>query len=268
MSDICLLSTDFDGTLIGFGSESRCPAAFALVLEDLMSRGGLWAINTGRSLDHALDGIERFGAPFAPNFLLTNEREVFRKDGRADWAAHGQWNEVCASRHAELFTEAGGVLEAIEGLSRQAQGVRLVYENDLLAGLVTESEETMEEFLAIMESTLAGHQDFGYQRNTIYLRFCHRDYHKGSALGELCRLEGINPASVCAAGDHYNDLPMLDVRYAAYTACPSNAIPAVRDQVRRSGGYIAQKPWAEGVAEAVRHFESSAANRRKTRDPE
>ena len=37
--------------------------------------------------------------------------------------------------------------------------------------------------------------DFSYQRNTIYLRFAHRDYHKGSTLGELCRVLGIKPVS-------------------------------------------------------------------------
>jgi len=27
--------------------------------------------------------------------------------------------------------------------------------------------------------------EFGFQRNTVYMRFCHRDYHKGAALGEV-----------------------------------------------------------------------------------
>ena len=52
--------------------------------------------------------------------------------------------------------------------------------------------------------------DFCFQRNSIYLRFCHVDYHKGSALGELCRLEQIPADSVFAAGDPFNDISMLD----------------------------------------------------------
>ena len=98
--------------------------------------------------------------------------------------------------------------------------------------------------------------DFGFQRNSIYLRFCHKDYHKGSALGELCRLEGISGHHVMAAGDHFNDLSMLDGAYAKMTACPANAIEPVKELVRRTEGYVAKKCWADGVAEALAFYGS------------
>ncbi len=77
---------------------------------------------------------------------------------------------------------------------------------------------------------------------------------KGASLGELCRLEGIPAAEVLAAGDHYNDLSMLDGTYAAMVACPDNAIPPVKETVRAAGGYVASKPWADGVADAMLHY--------------
>ena len=94
--------------------------------------------------------------------------------------------------------------------------------------------------------------DFSFQRNSIYLRFCHRDYHKGSALGELCRLEAIEsrrwfsrPAITSTTS------PCWMAHTLRMTACPANAIDPVKELVRRSQGYIAEKCWADGVAEAL-----------------
>ena len=91
-------------------------------------------------------------------------------------------------------------------------------------------------------------------RNTMYLRFCHEDYNKGTALGELGRLLGLEPAQIFAAGDHFNDLPMLDGRFAQWVACPSNAVEPVKELVRAKGGYVASSECSGGVVEALRHF--------------
>jgi hydroxymethylpyrimidine pyrophosphatase-like HAD family hydrolase len=95
---------------------------------------------------------------------------------------------------------------------------------------------------------------FNFMRNTIYLRFCHEAYSKGTALGELARLTGITREEIFAAGDHYNDLPMLDGRFARWVACPSNACDAVQRAVREAGGYVARGTASHGIAEALRHF--------------
>ena len=131
----------------------------------------------------------------------------------------------------------------------------MIYEEKQPIGLVTQSEQIMEELIEELDEALLSHADFSYQRNTVYLRFCHRDYHKGSALAELCRLEGIPTSEVFAAGDHFNDLPMLDRKYAALIACPANAIDPVKEKVRLAEGCISNLPWADGIAEALRHYE-------------
>ena len=95
---------------------------------------------------------------------------------------------------------------------------------------------------------------FQFMRNTIYVRFCHEAYSKGTALGELARLTGISRDEIFAAGDHYNDLPMLDGRHAAWVACPGNAVEAVKRAVREAGGYVAQGLCSDGIVEALRHF--------------
>ena len=54
---------------------------------------------------------------------------------------------------------------------------------------------------------------------------------------------------------------MLDGSYAKMTACPANAIDAVKQVVRRSQGYIANQNWADGIAEALDFFENSLPDR-------
>src|SRR5438270_893326 len=95
---------------------------------------------------------------------------------------------------------------------------------------------------------------FHYQRNTVYLRFCHADYHKGAALAELSRLLEIPREEIFAAGDHHNDISMLDGRFAAMPACPANAISEVKDAVKSAGGFVAARECGAGIHEALRHF--------------
>jgi hydroxymethylpyrimidine pyrophosphatase-like HAD family hydrolase len=258
MSRIRLLSTDFDGTLIAIGSQGRCPPDFAAALDEHSRRGGFWAINTGRSLEHAIDGLRIFNAPLEPDFLLTNEREIYRKTSEGRWMPHGDWNSISRRRHGELFGEAHEMFAFVERLAQESDQITVLYEHELPAGLVTGSEEMMEIVANNIRSEAKRIPDFSFQRNSIYLRFCHRDYHKGSALGELCRLEGIEAGAVFAAGDHFNDLSMLDGSFAKMTACPANAIDPVKQLVRRSQGYIAEKCWASGVAEALDYYDKPA----------
>jgi HAD superfamily hydrolase (TIGR01484 family) len=248
-----LISTDFDGTLIDPESDGRCHPAFAAALDDHAREGGLWAINTGRSLKHILEGLDLFRPPVAPDFLLTNERDVYVRDG-AGWVAHGSWNETCSRRHTRLFQEAEKIFSFVKELNAEIPHFTILYEKDLPAGLITTTEEVMERVAAEITQAAADHPDFAFQRNTIYLRFCHRAYHKGSALGELCRLEGLSNTDVFAVGDNLNDLSMLDGRHAALTACPANALPLVKETVLASGGYVARGSFGAGVAEAMQHF--------------
>lgn len=249
-----LISTDFDGTLIGFDSDGKCSPAFARALESHHQSGGMWAINTGRSLDHAMEGLEKFGAPVSPDFLLTNEREIFQCTGEGVWVSHGDWNDECVRRHAHLFSIAGDLFAEVRHMAETQGGITIIYEEEVPAGLITTSEERMHEVVRELEVMIKKVPDFSFQRNTIYLRFCHRDYHKGASLGELCRLESIPPEEVMAAGDHFNDLSMLDGSYARMTACPANAIEPVKQAVRDSKGYVAEASWADGIAEAMQYF--------------
>jgi hypothetical protein len=70
----------------------------------------------------------------------------------------------------------------------------------------------------------------------------------------LSRLTKIPREVIFAAGDHHNDVSMLDGRYAAFPACPANAISEVKEAVRAASGWVAEKEHGAGVHEALQHF--------------
>jgi hydroxymethylpyrimidine pyrophosphatase-like HAD family hydrolase len=135
---------------------------------------------------------------------------------------------------------------------------RLIYNSEGLEGLAAESEEELDRITDFIRQARAGHPKLDYQRNGIYLRFCHADYHKGATLAELARLLDVARENIFAAGDHHNDVSMLDGRFAAMPSCPGNAIPEVQNAVSNAGGYIAQKNHGAGVHEALLHFTNGA----------
>jgi hypothetical protein len=252
-SKIQLISTDFDGTLVSHASDPVFDRDCMELIRELQRGGTIWAINTGRSVDLLEEGLEDFAFPMQPDFILTSERDVFRP-AEGGWEPFGDWNARCAQAHAELYESASSVLaEVIDFVSRKTKA-RVIYEADGPAGLIASNEEEMDRLAEFIDRAKAGEPKFHYQRNTVYLRFCHADYHKGAALEELSRLTNIPRDAIFAAGDHHNDVSMLDGRYAALPACPANAIAEVKEAVRRAGGCVAEKECGAGVHEALRHF--------------
>jgi HAD superfamily hydrolase (TIGR01484 family) len=252
-SEIQLISTDFDGTLVSHAGDPVFDRNCMELIRELQRNGTSWAINTGRSVALLEEGMEDFAFPLQPDFILTSERDVFRPTA-GGWEPFGDWNARCAQAHAELYNSASVVLaEVVNYVTRQTRA-RIIYEADEPAGLIATSEEEMDRLTQFIDQAKAGEPKFHYQRNTIYLRFCHADYHKGAALEELSRLTKIPRANIFAAGDHHNDLSMLDGRYAAMSSCPANAIAEVKEAVRRAGGWVADKEFGAGVHEALQHF--------------
>ena len=250
-----LLSTDFDGTIVSHVSEPILDASCMDLIGDLQAAGAIWAINTGRSVDLLESGLTDFSFPFRPDFILTSERDVFRPGSNGTkWEAFGDWNERCARDHAELFTSASSVLAEVVDFVNQKTKARIIYEPEGPAGLIAASEEEMDRVTEFIEQARRKQPKFNYQRNTLYLRFCHADYHKGAALAELARLLQIPRENIFAAGDHHNDISMLDGEVAAMPACPANAISEVKEAVRAAGGYVAGREHGAGVYDAIMYF--------------
>jgi hypothetical protein len=225
------------------------------LIRDLQDQGAAWAINTGRSVDLLESGLLDFSFPFRPDFILTSERDVFRPGANGNkWEPFGDWNDQCAREHAALFTASSSVLNQIIEFVNGGTKARIIYETEGPAGLITSSEEEMDRVVEFIEQARNGQPKFHYQRNTIYLRFCHADYHKGAALAELARLLGVPREEIFAAGDNHNDVSMLDGKFAGLAACPANSVDEVKDTVRQASGYVANQDCGAGVHEALMHF--------------
>ena len=254
---IRLISTDFDGTLVHHeGIPPVAPQLFECLAE-LRKGGVLWAMNTGRALEHIIDGLAEFKFPFAPDYVLTTERHVFRPSSNGQgWDDYGDWNLRCEQAHQELFTTARPLLEKIAAFVETKTKGRMIYEDSLPAGLVAASDSEMESVVEFIRESHHNedHPTFHFQRNTLYLRFCHLDYSKGAALGELGRLLNIPRTQIFAVGDHFNDIEMLDGKSAQWVACPGNSAELVKETVRKTGGYVAQNPYSAGVGEALDYF--------------
>jgi len=249
-----LLSTDFDGTLVYDSYPPVSPELFK-ALQDLRAAGVQWAVNTGRTLAHLEDGLRyEYHFPIEPDFAVVEERDIYRRTRRGGWEPLGEWNTHGATRLDELFRLAGPLLAEVLTHLELFQGASPIYDRGRFIGAVTKNTEDMDRLCVFLGRLRDRLPMFNFQRNTIYVRFCHHDYSKGSALAEISRHLGLAAEQVFATGDHHNDLPMLDRRFAGFLACPGNSCEEVKLAVRTAGGYLATGNASEGVVEALRHF--------------
>lgn len=254
-----LLSTDFDGTLIEVGSEGHCSPALAKTLATFIQRGGVWAVNTGRTLEFLDEGLKTFGAPVAPQFAIVNERYIFRATAEG-WESMEPWNLRCRADHQNLWDQSGAIFQGLAEWCEKNGGVELIRVDGQLEGLITENEIKMEDVVRFVDELRKCVPDFSFQRNTIYLRFAHRSYDKGSALIHLAGELQIPLSHVIAIGDHYNDLPMLNGSSAGRVACVANAVEDIKTAVLAVGGYVAGSHSGSGVVEALTYFQKLTAD--------
>ena len=253
MNDVRLLSMDFDGTLVMESDDPPFPEQLVETLNLIRANGVHLALNTGRTIELVEAGLEKNQFPVRPDFALTTERDVYRWNGTS-WEAFGDWNSICETRHNALFEYSAEFLKEIERFALSLPGIRIHRESDRFVGVVTKTVEQMDKFCEFIDHRQEGLPEFSYQRNLIYLRFCHLDYNKGTILAELQRLLGVAPNETFAVGDNFNDLPMLDSKFARYLACPANSIPEVKNAIRTKEGFVAEAKSGEGVSQALRYF--------------
>ena len=125
-------------------------------------------------------------------------------------------------------------------------------------GVIATSEEEMGKVCAYIEEETRNDDVLSYERNSIYLRFSHTAYHKGSVLQELARHLDVPREKICVAGDNHNDLSMLCPTVAGFRVCPSNAIPEVQAVVSGSpGGVVGNGRASFGVLEGIQRLLSA-----------
>ena len=250
---IQLISTDFDGTLHADFENPPVPSQLEAQIRELQHQGAKWIINTGRDLSSLMESLARARLGIWPDYLGLVEREIYIRQGH-EYIPSREWNEQCAEDHRALFQQVRpSVTELIAWLDERHEAT--LYEDAfsplcMIAANNAEADKIMEH----LEAYCAKFPHLTVVRNDIYARFSHSRYNKGTVIAEVARQMGISKDRIFAAGDHLNDLPMLDGTHAAMVAAPGNAIPEVKALIGRVGGFQSDRPWGHGVSDALEYF--------------
>ncbi|MFD2159186.1 HAD family hydrolase [Rubritalea tangerina] len=250
-----ILSFDFDGTLFLPENEVSLEPIFYETIAGLRDEGWLWAINTGRSLLYMLEGFQQGGFPFAPDFLVAREREIYTAgDQFGRWHRVEEWHAHYMRDMAHFMEESAEFIEMMKRYIEDETAAQWIEEEGDPAGIIASSEDEMLGIAAFVEQERQSYGLVGVLRNSIYMRFTHKDYHKGSSLQELARRVGVPVEQVFAIGDGHNDIDKLHPEVAGMIACVSNSQEEVKEYVRGHGGYVAEGHGSLGSVEALRHY--------------
>lgn len=250
-----VLSFDFDGTLHDPASSPPVPAAFFDLIRKLREdHHALWGVNTGRSMAHVVEGFVESRFPFLPDWVIAREREIYQPDATGRWIPHKPWNQRCEAEIHGLFKRVRKLLARIRHEIEEHTGAQWLEMEGEPAGLISRTEEEMEWIVGHIAPMVVGEPELTWQRNSIYLRFGHRDFQKGSSLAEISRLHRLPAVRCFAMGDSHNDLEMLDSAHAGMTACPANAVDEIRAKITANGGIVTRGVHGTGVIEALQHY--------------
>lgn len=253
-----LVCTDFDGTI---HTELESPPVahdFEELIGALQARGVRWVVNTGRGLGDLLREMERARLRVAPDYLVVVEREIYQREADR-YVAHETWNDRCTRLHEDLFARLRPELPAwFEWVN--GNFVAEVYEDPWSPFcLVAENTEDAAEIVEHVSLRCRAWPEVSVVANHVYARLSHVEYHKGSALREVAALCGAEPASTFIAGDHWNDLPMLQSEFGRWLVAPMNAMPEVKSAVLAAGGWVMAERAGRAVAAGLRRIMAEAA---------
>ena len=93
------------------------------------------AVQAGVSA-YIVDGLAEFLFPIEPDYVLTAEREVFRRAPDGTWQDFGDWNARCAVAHDALFAQSGRLLADITAFLATVPGAQAIHMGGPGAALV------------------------------------------------------------------------------------------------------------------------------------
>jgi HAD superfamily hydrolase (TIGR01484 family) len=250
---IKLISTDFDGTLFAEFETPPIPERLQGLIGSLQQQGAKWVINTGRDMSSLMEALARSKTVIEPDYLVLVEREIFVHHD-SSYTALDPWNRECSDSHTQLFEKVYDDLPKIVDWINTRFHARIYEDPFSPFCIIASSNNDMDKIHEYLDDYCATVPNLVVVRNDVYARFSHIAYNKGTALQEISKRLGIGPESVFAAGDHLNDLPMLQQKYARYLVTPSNAVGEVKLQVRREQGFLSEQHAGWGVAEGLQHF--------------
>ena len=251
-----LLCFDFDGTFIDPENSREIDPSLKTALNLAREKNAAIVINTGRSLIDATEGIYKCGMKILPDYIIALEREIYQPNRFKRWIDIGKWNVKCRKDHIKLLKKQRKFIETTRIYVEQETKARWVANQDEPAAIIASSEEEMDSICSHLDVQITQRKPkyLAYERNSIYLRFSHSEYNKGTAAIALGKMLEIPKEKTFVIGDNYNDLKMLNQEVAGMIACPQNSVPMVKEKVFGIGGYVATKSYGAGAAEALNHF--------------
>lgn len=249
-SALKLICTDFDGTLHSDFTEPPVPKALQRKLKELQDDGTQWVINTGRTLEDLQHGLDLADLSVHPDYVVVVEREIHRWDG-SKFQPHSEWNERCAATQAALFAQITDRLPEIFNWVN-LHFTASVYEDEWSPFcLIAHNNADADEIQQFVEKQISNEPLLTFVRNDVYARLSHIEYTKGTALNEVARLLNIPCEGILAAGDHWNDISMLQPNCAQWIVAPANAITKVAQHVKSIDGFLANSDSGQGVLEGL-----------------
>ncbi len=248
---IKIISTDFDGTIFAEFENPPIAEKFVSLVGELQARGVKWIINTGRDMSGLMEALARSRISIQPDALVLVEREIyFHKDSR--YVGLDEWNHACTRAHEELFVRLRRDLPKLVKWINAHYDDATIYEDAYspfcLLARQTSDAEAIHKYLDDYCRTVP---DLHVVRNDVYARLAHSGYDKGRGLTEIARHWRVRPEHILAAGDHLNDLPMLNREHAHWLVTNANGIEVVKETVRRQDGIISQLACGHGVADGL-----------------
>lgn len=257
MNRIDLIFTDLDGTLIRGGDKPYEIGVFRHALNTCRTRwGSKWVIITGRRLYDTRPVVAfLMGYNLRPDFVVAEDGLIYRRNARSRFTPFRWWNFNIKRKRfhfgrrnaAEIDEWRQHLLASYpEAIDRSLQTV------DLWLEFATE-EECQEGEVFLLEQ-VAKDSGFKVYRWGCELFLAFAIGTKGEAVAKIKEAEGVSDNNIFAVGDGPNDLSMLSDSVVGMKACVGNALEKIKETVRQSDGYVAEKEGAAGVAEAINEF--------------
>ena len=247
---IKLISTDFDGTLFAEFENPPVPLRVQEIIGQCQRQGVKWVINTGRDLSGLMEAMGRARLTVKPDYLVLVEREIYLHED-SSYVEVAEWNRECHRAHAELFVRVRKDLPRLTSWVSERFSASVYEDSYSPFCLIADNARDAEAIHEFLDDYCREVPGLTVVRNDVYARFSHEAFNKGTALREVARRLKISPQEIVAAGDHLNDLPMLSKEFAHWLITPSNAIEAVKNRVRKQGGYVSDLPCGHGVAKGL-----------------
>lgn len=257
-SDIRLLATDLDGTIIGDASEFSLYPTFRNILNVFKANKNFyWVVCTGRSLR----GYRRLITPMVsmgnvPDFVITRHAFIMKWTGRY-YMPHIFWN-IGVLYHLLLHNvkKKSALNNAYKAVTSEVPGSRVLSQvkHTFTVRFQTDDAAEQAENICRTRKTLAGWLITVRQSRvlTVGVMPCA----KALSLAELVYHLGITSDNVLVIGNGINDITMFHENVAKYTGCPYNSRKEVMELVKTRSGHIASRRSLGGVIEILEAYQN------------